>query len=138
MPRRVAFAIWAGFVLTAPVAAQSLETGREAVAELLTKTKSWTVYIEHGGGDVPTSRAGVGRWEFVRRGSEIVGRTLHLAPGLNGEFQVVVRDNGFDYRRCCGYPANYPLTSINYHPEDKKYPFKRTDAPQKVWLSPQD
>ena len=66
----------------------------------------------------------------------MVGRTTHYARGLNSDFEVVVRDSGFDYQRCCGYSPTAPKTSVEYDPNNKVYPFKRTNTPQKVWFSP--
>jgi len=118
-------------------AADNTGPGRETIAEILTRAKAWHVFIEHGGGEQPSSRAGVQRWEFFRRGDEVVGRTVHMAPGYNGEFEVTVRDNGFDFARCCRYPPGTPMSSVDYDPKDAKYPFKRTTTPQKWWLSPE-
>jgi hypothetical protein len=129
----------AAWLLAAGIAGASNPSspGREAIIEILTKAKSWTVYIEHGGGDKPSDRAGVQKYQFFRRGSEVVGRTMQLAPGFNGEFKVIVHDNGFDFERCCRYPPGTPMTSIDYDPNDKTYPFKRADTPQKWWFSPE-
>lgn len=124
-------------VATLARASEGSSPGREAIIEILTKPKGWYVFIEHGGGAQPSARAGAQRYEFFRRGSEVVGRTTHLAPGFNGEFEVIVRDNGFDFQRCCRYPPSTPKTSVDYDPNDKTYPFKRMNMPQKWWFSPQ-
>lgn len=125
------------FATTLANASDSASPGREAIAEIMTRAKAWHVFIEHGGGEQPSNRAGVQRWEFFRRGTDVVGRTTHMAAGFNGEFEVIVRDNGFDFQRCCLYPSGTPKTSVDYDPTDAKYPFKRTTTPQKWWFSPE-
>jgi len=126
-------------LFTIPMAGASdpSSPGREAIIEMLTKPKAWSVYIEHAGGEKPSNHAGVQHWKFFRRGSEVVGRTMQLASGYNGELKVIVRDDGFDFERCCMYPPNYPMTSVYFDPSDKTYPFKRSNTPQKWWLSPE-
>jgi hypothetical protein len=125
------------FVAVMANASELSSPGREAIIEILTTSKGWSVFVEHGGGEQPSNRAFRGRYEFFRRGSEVVGRTTHLAPGFNGEFEVIVRDNGFDFQRCCGYPPSTPKTSVDYDPNDKTYSFKRANVPQKWWFSPE-
>lgn len=113
--------------------------GQEAMANIMTGGKGWEVLIELTTETKPSDRATKLGFEFVRRGSEVVGRTTNLLAGANCEFRVVLRDDGFDFqapRGCSGANENEPLTSVEYDAKDEKYPFKRLTAPMKWWLTP--
>ena len=55
--------------------------------------------------------------------------------GSNCEFNLTVRDDGFDFQRCGGF-SEASVASLEYYPDDKTYPFKRLNVPQKLWLAP--
>ena len=134
---RTIFGSFALFLLLVSTSSafDSSPTGAEAIRELLTRVKEWTVLRELTPASTPTDGAGVEGFEFFLRGGELVGRTTHMADGYNCEFVVIVRDNGFDFSRCGGYSIA-ELRSVDYDAGDTKYPFKRLDAPVKVWLTP--
>ena len=55
--------------------------------------------------------------------------------GSNCEFNLRIRDDGFDFQRCGGF-SEASVASLDYYPDDKTYPFKRLNVPQKLWLAP--
>src|SRR5829696_3239365 len=94
--------------------------GQEAIKEMLTGTKDWTLLFEFTDGSTPTERANKVGWEFQREGSAIKGRTTHLAAG-NCEFEVAPRNDGFDFnsraRGCSGYDVTL-MVPLYYDPKD--------------------
>jgi hypothetical protein len=111
------------------------------IADLLTRTPGWTVFIEWTPALQPGERADRAGYQFFRRGDEVVGRTTALAEGFNCEFKVRVTDRGVELHarsRACNerYGDDAPYTVFDFDPEDRLYPFKRLNVPQKWWLSP--
>jgi len=110
-------------------------SGQQAIKEILGGTKRWTFIFEFTPENLPTDRASSTEFEFFWRGSEFVGRTTKFVGGSNCEFNLTIRDDGFDFQRCGGF-GEASVASLDYYPDDKAYPFKRLNAPQKLWLAP--
>jgi hypothetical protein len=137
--RLASFSLCALSTVAAPVWAAG--PGVQAITEMLTSTPGWAVFIETTPELKPTDRATKAGYQFLRRGTEVVGRTTALAEGFNCEFKVRVRDDGVDLHprsRACNdrYADDAPYTSLAFDPADSTYPFKRLNVPQKWWLSP--
>ena len=127
--------------IAGPWRAAAAGPGKEAIAERLTGTPGWVVYIDTTPELQPTDRATRAGYQFFRRGAEVVGRTTALAEGFNCEFKVHVRDSGVDLHpksRACNerYGDDAPYTQLEFDPADSAYPFKRLNVPQKWWLAP--
>jgi hypothetical protein len=141
MPFRLAsFALCALSTIAAETWAAA--PGAEAITEILTSSLGWTVFIDTTPELKPTDRATKAGYQFLRRGTEVVGRTTALAEGFNCEFKVRVRGDGIDLHprsRACNdrYGDDAPYTLLDFDPADAVYPFKRLNVPQKWWLSPQ-
>lgn len=109
--------------------------GQQAIKDILAGAKRWTFIFEFTPENLPTDRASSTEFEFFWRGSEFVGRTTKFVGGSNCEFKLAIRDDGFDFQRCGGF-SEASVASLDYYADDKAYPFKRLNAPQKLWLAP--
>ena len=138
--RSTSLAFTAYLLLVSNGSASDNVPGQEAIKDILTGAKGWTFLSEFTDGSTPTERANTVTWEFQREGSGIKGRTTHLAAGFNCEFEVAIRDGGFDFnsraRGCSQFDVTIMLP-LYYDPKDGTYPFKnRPSSPQKMWLMP--
>jgi hypothetical protein len=115
-------------------AAEKSAPGQQAIKEILAGAKRWTLLFEFTPGNFPSDRASATELEFFWRGPELVGRTTKMGA-FNCEFKLRIRDDGFDFQRCGGF-SETSMAVADYYPEDKTYPFKRLNSPQKIWLTP--
>ena len=105
-------------------------SGEDAIRSLLTKPKSWTMYLEFTDAAMPSERAQKMTWEYFQRDQKVMGRRVDLAFG-GCDRELSLRSDGFSFRWCPPLDASGP--SLVYDPSDPQYPF-RSHSPQKIWL----
>ena len=138
---RVVLALSAWLFLTlAAVAPAQPQPGEEAIKDILTGVKGWSVLAEFTQSGTPSNNATKLAWQFYREGSKVRGRTTNMAPGYNCDFDIVVLEDGFEFStraRWCTDVTDPVTTRLVHDPADKAYPFKNLDTPLKWWLAPQ-
>lgn len=133
--------VGAGAVLAALALPAAGATPAEAITDVLVRPQGWVVYIDTTPALTPTEQATRIGYLFFRRNGEVVGRTTAMAEGFNCEFKVRVTAEGVDLHpksRACNdrYGDDAPHTRLTFDPADSTFPFKRTNVPQKWWMSP--
>lgn len=106
---------------------------------ILTSNKGWIVYAEFTQGTTPTEKATRLGWRFLQDGHVVKGRTTGMAEEYNCDFDIVVRDDGFEFStraRWCAAGTVTVMTPLTYDATDKTYPFKNLSTPLKWWLAP--
>ena len=103
-----------------------------AIRNLLTSQKTWFMYWEITDAPLPGTKAHRLTYEFFERDHKLMGRLVFEHGGC--EFEVPLRADGISLRYCVvqGEP------SLNFDPNDPKYPFKERNNPRKLWLAPKN
>ena len=116
--------------LLAFIPAQAQDIARQnAIKSLLTKPKTWTMYLEFTEATTPSDRAQRFIYEYFERDHKLMGRQVGLAFG-GCDFEVTLRDDGFSFPYCPPYNGEPSLT---YDPSDSQHPFK-SHNPRKLWF----
>ena len=102
----------------------------DAIKSLLTKHKTWTMYLEYTDEPRPGDRAQKLRFEYVERDGKLMGRWLLEFGGC--EFEISLSSDRFSFPWCPPYRGEPVLT---YDRADAEFPFKNWD-PRKLWLKP--
>jgi hypothetical protein len=121
------------FFLTSVAYSETVDERK--IKKLLTSKQTWTMYLEYTDQSTPTEQANKFVWEYFERDGKLFTRRRGLAFG-GCDSELLVRADGFGFRWCdpqlsgCG-------PSLQYDPNDAKYPFKSLE-PRKVWLQPNE
>jgi hypothetical protein len=115
-------------------AAEKSAPGQQTIKEILAGAKRWTLLFEFTPDNLPGDRVSTTELEFFWRGPELVGRTTKMGA-FNCELKLKIRDDGFEFQRCGGFTET-SMAVTDYYPDDRTYPFKRLNSPQKIWLTP--
>src|SRR4028119_1075919 len=73
--------------------------GEEAIRSILTKPKTWTMYLEFTDAAMPGDKAQKMNWEYFQRDQKLVGRRVGLVQG-GCDYEVSLRSDGFSFRWC--------------------------------------
>jgi len=125
--------IIAALVSTIPIGAADEAQEIEAIKSRLLKPKTWTIYLEATDATAPSDRAQKFIFEYFRDGEKVKGRQLGLAFG-GCDFELTIHRDGLSFPWCPPYSNS---TSVTYHPQDPKFPFKN-ETPRKIWMQPND
>ena len=120
-------------LLAASVRAET--PAERTIKTLLTSKQSWTMYLEYTDQTVPSERANKFVWQYFERDEKLFMRRRGLAFG-GCDSEVSVRPDGFSFR-WCDPQLSGAGPSLQYDPNDPKYPFKSSE-PRKVWLTADD
>jgi hypothetical protein len=103
--------------------------GAAEIKSLLTKPKSWSLYLDWTDAATPTDRASKHTWQYFEQDQKLMARQVAVFGGC--DVDVTLRHDGFSFRWC---PPLEGEPSLNYDPNDPKYPFKDATNPRKLWL----
>jgi hypothetical protein len=126
LARSCALAI--ALVLSASAHAADNAPGEQAIRNILTKPKSWTLYYDHTDSLTPPANATKMTFAYFERDGKLMSR--HVVEFGGCELEVALRNDGFSFRWC---PPLEGAPSLSYDPGDPQYPFKNRE-PRKMWL----
>jgi hypothetical protein len=106
------------------------------IRKILTTAKSWTMYLEFTDAPLPSDRAQRFGWEYFERDGKVWGRRVPRLAFGDCDSEISLRADGFSFR-WCDPQLGGGEPSLNYDPNDPKYPFKNRE-PRKLWLQATD